>query len=183
MLAVTKPPPTCSMVGIIIVMLAVVFNSLPIGAAVSNFRGVSVNSDIDVSGKRRTINVVINEREMLDSYDFWKGHGLRGETTETFFRSHPYSMAAAFAFYSVVPSLHGRYRIFESFPVAVIGVMTEIDDYGHAVPHEIFSFTLTADLDAKIDWERFDAGAFQKIAPDFHYTEWFEQKFREEPLH
>jgi hypothetical protein len=53
----------------------------------------------------------------------------------------------------------------------------------NAVPHGIFSFTLTADLYAKIDWERFDAGAFQKIAPDFYYTEWFEQKFREEPLH
>ena len=100
MLTVTKPLPTSSIVRIIIVMLAVVFNSLPTGAAVSNFHGFSINSDIDVSGKRRTINVVVNEREMLDSYDFWQGHGLRRETTEKFFRSHPYSMAAAFAFYS-----------------------------------------------------------------------------------
>jgi hypothetical protein len=47
--------------------VGVVFNSLPTGAAVSNFHGFSINSDIDVSGKRRTINVVVNEREMLDS--------------------------------------------------------------------------------------------------------------------
>ena len=173
--------PTSSIVSILIVVLAVVFISPARGAELPNFHGVGINSDIDPSGKRRVINVVINEKEMLDAYDFWKGHGLRRETTETFFRSHPYSMGAAFALWSVVPTLHGRGRIFERFPVSIIGSMIEMDDYGHSEPHEIFSLTLTADLGAKIDWDHFDAMAFQKIAPDFHYTEWFEQKFREEP--
>jgi hypothetical protein len=45
MLTVTKPLPTSSIVRIIIVMLAVVFNSLPTGAAVSNFHGISINSE------------------------------------------------------------------------------------------------------------------------------------------
>jgi hypothetical protein len=35
--------------------------------------------------------------------------------------------------------------------------MIEIDDYGHAEKHDIFSFTLTAGLDAKIDWDHFAA--------------------------
>jgi hypothetical protein len=178
---VTKPLPMVSFAYIIITALAMVFIQLPAGAV--DFHGVTIKSDIDASGRKRVIDVVIDENELLDSYDFWKGHGLRRETTETFFRSHPYSMGAGFALNSAKAALHGRGRIFEGFPVMVIGSMIEIDDYGHAQPHEIFSFTLTADMDAKIDWDHFGGEAFQKIAPDFHFTEWFEQKFREEPLH
>jgi hypothetical protein len=152
-------------------------------AEATDFHGVSINSDIDAAGKKRVINVVIDENELLDSYEFWKSNGLRRETTETFFRSHPYSMGAAFALNTAKVALHGRGRIFEGFPVTVTGSMIEIDDYGHTEKRKIFSFTLTADLDAKIDWDHFNGEAFQKVAPDFRFTEWFEQKFREEPLH
>jgi hypothetical protein len=180
-IATSKLLPIVNFAGIIVTALTIVFISPSAGAL--DFHGVSITSDMDAAGTKRTINVVIDENELLDSYDFWKGNGLRRETTETFFRSHPYSMGAAFALNSAKAALHGRGRIFEGFPVTVIGSMIEVDDYGHAEKHEILSFTLTADLDAKIDWDHFNGEAFQKVASDFRFTEWFKQKFREEPLH
>jgi hypothetical protein len=72
-----------SIAGIIVTALAIIFISAAAGAM--DFHGVSIKSDIDAAGKNRIINVVIDENELLDSYDFWKGNGLRREMTETFF--------------------------------------------------------------------------------------------------
>ena len=148
---------------ILSVLLLLSASSPPTAAPVSN-HGVIINSEIDAKGKKRIIKVVIDEKEMLDSYDYWKGRGLRRETTETF-RSHPFSRGAVFAFGSAYAVLHGRARVFEGFPVTVVAAMIEIDDYGHPQPHAIFSFTLTADLNAKIDRDHFNPESFQRIAP------------------
>jgi hypothetical protein len=79
----SKVLPMVHFASIIVTALTIVFVSPSAGAV--DFHGVNIKSDIGADGKKRIINVVIDEKELLDSYDFWKGKGLRRETTETFF--------------------------------------------------------------------------------------------------
>lgn len=147
-----------------------------------SFHGISIYSED--GGKTSSIRVVIDETELLDSFAYWKdAHGIRNEATETDFRLHLYSDAALFALYGgVAPSLHGNATRFHGSPIKVVGEIVEANQYGHSVHHQMFSFTFTKSLDSKIDWDGFDAMSFQTIAPDFHYTPWFEGKLRSEPF-
>jgi hypothetical protein len=65
--------------------------------------------------------------------------------------------------------------------IKIIASMIDADDYGHQTTREMFSFSLTESLYAKIDWDHFDAMAFQKIAPDFHLTEWYSDALQQVP--
>jgi hypothetical protein len=66
-------------------------------------------------------------------------------------------------------------------PTTVFGELIESDLYGHPQRHPMFSFTFTSDMASKIDWEGFDAESFQDIAPDFHFSPWFEHNYRSQP--
>lgn len=144
--------------------------------------GVTVYADDEPTGK--TIRVVVDEKLLLDNYQYWKDlHAVRSETTETYFRSHPYGLAASFALMSVAPFLSGFFAPFDGAPATKIkGSLIEPDSYGQAVEHQIFSFTFTKKMNDKINWEGFNAESFQTIAPDFHYTPWFVRKYHSEPL-
>jgi hypothetical protein len=142
--------------------------------------GFSVSSKNGSSGK--SFRFAIDKREFLDSFDYWKDEQvLRRDTTETIFRSHPYTFASLFALSSVVPLLHGKTAKFNWSPTKIVGEIVEADEYGYLVSHQMFSFTFTKSMDAKINWDGFDAKSFQTIAPDFHYTSWFEHKLHSEP--
>jgi len=145
-----------------------------------SFHGISIYLE---EGKATSIRVVIDKTEMLDSFLYWKdAHGMRSGATETEFRSHPYSYAAAFALYGgVVPSLHGEVARFHGAPIKIFGEIIEADSYGHPVYHQMFSFTFNKNLNSRIDWDGFDAMSFQTIAPDFRYSSWFGSKIRSEP--
>ncbi len=144
------------------------------------FHGISITSES--ANAHKVYNIIINETELLDSFVYYKDiHALRQEATETYFRSHPYSMAASFALSASTSELHGQAAKFDGSPMIIVGMIIEPDEYGHATSHKMFSFTFTKNMDSKIDWDGFDAMAFQKIAPDFRYTSWFKQKLAEEP--
>ena len=136
----------------------------------------------DNSGGKRSIHVVIDKTALLDSFGYWKEQkGIRTETTETEFRSHPYTYAAAIALYSVSAVMHGKTSMLSGLPTKVVGELVEPDLYGHQETHPMFSFTFTSTMASKIDWEGFDAESFQTIAPDFHYSPWFERNYRGQP--
>jgi hypothetical protein len=136
----------------------------------------------DNSGGKRSIHVVIDKTALLDYFGYWKEHkGIRTETTETEFRSHPYTYAAAFALYSVSAAMHGTTSMLSGLPANVVGEIVEPELYGHPEKHPMFSFTFTSTMASKIDWEGFDAESFQTIAPDFHYSPWFERNYRDQP--
>jgi hypothetical protein len=142
--------------------------------------GVSILLENDHG--RKFIDVSVNKGEFLDAFQVWKDERiLRQDTTETEFRSHPYSYSGLFALYSVIPFLHGPHSRFNGSPLGIVGNIVQADDYGHRVSHRMFSFTFDEDMNAKIDWGSFDATAFQRIAPDFHYTPWFQDQLRSEP--
>jgi hypothetical protein len=136
----------------------------------------------DNSEGKRSVHVIVDERELLDSFGYWKDKkGIRAETTETEFRSHPYTFSAAFALYGVSAVLHRVTSMLSGLPTKVFGEIIESDLYGHPQRHPMFSFTFTSDMASKIDWEGFDAESFQDIAPDFHYSLWFEHHYRSQP--
>jgi hypothetical protein len=133
----------------------------------------------DNSGGKRSIHVVIDKTALLDSFGYWKEHkGIRIEATETEFRSHPYTYAAAFAPYAASAAMHGSPSMLSGLPTVVVGEIVEPELYGHPEKHPMFSFTFTSTMAAKLDWEGFDAESFQTIAPDFHYSSWFERNYR-----
>ena len=136
----------------------------------------------DNSRGKRSIHVVIDKTALLDSFEYWKDiGGIRTDTTETELRSHPYTYAAAFALYSVSAVMHGKASMLSGLPTKVVADFVVLDLYGHRETHPMFSFTFTSTMASKIDWEGFDAELFQTIAPDFHYSPWFERNYRGQP--
>jgi hypothetical protein len=75
----------------------------------------------------------------------------------------------------------GKTSMLTSLPTKVVGELVEPDLYGHPETHPMFSFTFTSEMASKIDWEGFDAKSFQTIAPDFHYSPWFDRNYRSQP--
>ena len=143
--------------------------------------GIDVYAD-RVGGRNTTIHVVIDKNDLLDSFSFWKdGRGLRSEATETDFRSHPYTYAAAFALAGVAPALHGPTSMLQGAAASVSGEIIEPDAYGHPQRHKMFSFTFTKALADRIDWDGFEPEGLQTITRDFRFTPWFEQNYRRQP--
>lgn len=168
---------------IIIISHIILYNNAFAEDINDSWHGVEVKFNKNKNNGKEELVTTIDKDEMLNSYSFWKKvGGLRPEATETDFRSKPYTYGAGFAVYSITGSLHGDNAKFDGNPLKVIGEIIQPDLYGHKVAHQIFSFTFTKKINDKIDWEGFDAMSFQKIAPDFHWTPWFETQYRTEPL-
>lgn len=132
-----------------------------------------------------TMTIMINQQKALEAIPSLKEDGiLNPELTQTFVNACPTLVSAYIGFLYTGVILIYTYK---NMPLDKINVKIYIelpDIFGNNIQHSIASFKFSKNLFNKINWDNFDASMmnnlFPKVAPDFRYSEWYEEKMQEE---